>query len=326
MIARRVTRAACELGGGVEVAFPILEIGAGEGPHVVLLCGVHGDEMDTLAAVWRLLGLVGREPPRGRCTIVPATNALAMLERRRVASHDGHDLNRAFGQAPRGSPARGLADVVRGLTQGADIVLCLHQYETPAPTQAVFWALGDARVRQREWDCVRALDPPLVFWADPVRYPVYSQYVGTIESTLCAEGCPALLIETSSRLAEDELASLALAQGILRMWRWLADERPPPAPPFSGTILGGRRHLRHERHGLYISGGRAMPAPVAEGDRIGTVVEMPGLETVDVRSPIEGLLIQERASGYARAGEYLAVVGEIVEPRVFVEHTGLELR
>src|SRR5947209_7577025 len=67
--------------------------GRGEGPHLLITGGVHGDEFEPMAAVRRLLREIDPARLRGRITFVPVVNEPA-FERGRRTAEDGLDLAR----------------------------------------------------------------------------------------------------------------------------------------------------------------------------------------------------------------------------------------
>src|SRR6266705_6001981 len=112
---------------GLEV--PVVEVtGAGDGPRLVVLAGVHGCEYASMAAVRRWArGLEEREL-RGRVRAVPVLNMPAFRARTPfVVPDDGKNLNRCFPGNPSGTLAERLAHAAfTQLIAGADAVVDAH--------------------------------------------------------------------------------------------------------------------------------------------------------------------------------------------------------
>ncbi|MEX2560522.1 MAG: succinylglutamate desuccinylase/aspartoacylase family protein [Pirellulales bacterium] len=60
-------------------------IGRGDGPHLLITAGVHGDEFEPMLAVRRLIRELGRRIVRGRIRLVPVVNHAAFHLGRRTA-------------------------------------------------------------------------------------------------------------------------------------------------------------------------------------------------------------------------------------------------
>lgn len=90
------------------ITIPVLRIGAGPGPAVALIAGVHGDEWEGQAAILDLWHQLPDILQRGTVYLLPAVNAEASLAGTRLSPSDGGNLNRAF----LGEPARGYTESV----------------------------------------------------------------------------------------------------------------------------------------------------------------------------------------------------------------------
>ena len=100
-------------------------IGGGDGPHLLITAGVHGDEFEPMAAVRRLLRALDARQLRGRVTIVPVVNEPAFRRGARTAE-DGLDLARTCPGRPDGSITERVADALSQLIQSADYYIDLH--------------------------------------------------------------------------------------------------------------------------------------------------------------------------------------------------------
>ena len=109
---------------------PVVCIGSGPGPKVLLISGNHGDEYEGQVILMTLARELEPEGIRGRVIILPAANAPAVRTGRRTSPLDftgEGNLNRAFPGAADGSPTLMIADyIVRELLPRADIVFDLH--------------------------------------------------------------------------------------------------------------------------------------------------------------------------------------------------------
>ena len=116
-----------DLSGYGFIALPIVIIGNGDGPTVLLLAGSQGDEYEGQVALARLAQLLEPDAMVGRVIIVPMANAPAANAGLRNSPIDGFNLNRIYPGDVRGRPTAMIASYIENhLMSEADIVLDLH--------------------------------------------------------------------------------------------------------------------------------------------------------------------------------------------------------
>ncbi|MDR1124848.1 MAG: succinylglutamate desuccinylase/aspartoacylase family protein [Deltaproteobacteria bacterium] len=94
--------------------------GRQDGPTVMLLGGIHGDEPGAYASADLYADLV---PRRGNLIIVPRANFRAVLQGRRGP---GGDMNRKFSEVKSGDPEGQVVAVLKSLMAESDLLLTLH--------------------------------------------------------------------------------------------------------------------------------------------------------------------------------------------------------
>ena len=106
---------------------PITLIAHSEGPTIVLMAGVHGDEYEGQIALSRLASDLDPDHVRGRLIILPALNAPAARAGTRTSPIDQGNLNRAFPGDPAGTPTQMIAHYIETvLLPQADYLVDLH--------------------------------------------------------------------------------------------------------------------------------------------------------------------------------------------------------
>jgi N-alpha-acetyl-L-2,4-diaminobutyrate deacetylase len=106
---------------------PIVVIGHGRGPTLLLTGGNHGDEYEGPIALMKLARTLEPEAIQGRLILLPALNLPAVLAGTRVSPIDQVNMNRAFPGDPRGTPTLMIADYVRRrILPQADAVIDFH--------------------------------------------------------------------------------------------------------------------------------------------------------------------------------------------------------
>ncbi len=104
--------------------------GQGDGPHLLITGGVHGDEFEPIAAIRRLRLMLQQKAPelaslRGRITLVPVVNESAFLRGHRCGE-DGKDLARTCPGRPDGTLTEQTAHALSQLIHSADFYIDLH--------------------------------------------------------------------------------------------------------------------------------------------------------------------------------------------------------
>src|SRR6201987_3661476 len=137
---------------GVEV--PVVEVtGAGDGPRLTVLAGVHGCEYAPMAAVRRWTRALAQRELRGTVRAVPGLNLPSFCSRTPfVVPDDGKNLNRCFPGDPAGTLAQRLAyDTFTQLISGSDALVDAHTGDmVEALEPFALYDAGPAEARARE--------------------------------------------------------------------------------------------------------------------------------------------------------------------------------
>lgn len=96
-----------------------------DGPHLLILAGVHGDEYEPIAAAIRLINIVPEVLTYGRVTIVPVVNIPAFRRASRIGE-DGLDLARICPGNKKGTTSEIIAAEVSELISMSDYLIDLH--------------------------------------------------------------------------------------------------------------------------------------------------------------------------------------------------------
>jgi predicted deacylase len=96
-----------------------------EGPHLLILAGVHGDEYEPIAAAIKLISIVPEVLTHGLVTIVPIVNVPAFKRASRVGE-DGLNLARICPGNKTGTASEKIAAEVSELISISDYLIDLH--------------------------------------------------------------------------------------------------------------------------------------------------------------------------------------------------------
>ena len=109
------------------VPIPIATFKNGDGPKVLMLGGVHGDEYEGQVMAMKLMRSLRIENVRGQIIILNAANAPATYAGTRTSPLDDGNLNRAYPGNPRGTPTEEIAYFINEvLLPGVDYLLDFH--------------------------------------------------------------------------------------------------------------------------------------------------------------------------------------------------------
>lgn len=122
---------------------PISIFKNGEGPRVLLLGGVHGDEYEGQVLAMKLMRRLELSNVRGQIIIMNAANPPAVQSGTRTSPLDNGNLNRAYPGAARGTPTEEIAYFLNEvLLPGVDYLLDFHSGGAGnyvLPSAHVYW-------------------------------------------------------------------------------------------------------------------------------------------------------------------------------------------
>ena len=213
---------------GLEV--PVVELtGAGDGPRLTVLAGVHGCEYAPMAAVrqWTR-GLEEREL-RGRVVAVPVLNLPAFRARSPfVLPDDGKNLNRCFPGDPAGTLADRLAYATfTQLITGSDALIDVHAGDmVEALEPFALYDAGPAEARARELAAAYGLGYVIRQEPGPDR-----AVGGTTSAAAAAAGIPAIIAEAGGCGLVERASVDAHVRGLDRVLAALGMAGQPAAGP-----------------------------------------------------------------------------------------------
>ena len=189
---------------GTPVHLPVIvHRGSKPGPVMFLSAAMHGDEINSVEIVRRVLKLPALGELAGTLLAVPVVNVLAFLHQSRYLP-DRRDLNRSFPGSDSGSLAARLAHLfLKEVVGKADFGIDLHTGAIHRPNLPQIRAdLSNADNKR----LAKAFGAPLFLDSKPAE--------GTLRAYTTAHNIPAILYEACEALRFDETAIRIGVQGV----------------------------------------------------------------------------------------------------------------
>lgn len=302
-----VKRVSLDAGAGSHLEMVLAE-GAGEGPTLAILGGVHGDEPEGSLAIEILLAGLTRSSLMGTVRAVPVSNPGATEADSRVTPADGLNLAREFPGLPEGHPTQRLAYLItRHVISGADLLIDLHSagrdYVMP------YFAGFDA---SREWSATSAraaaaFGAPLIWEHNKVA-------PGRSISAAADLSVPAIYVEATGGGTVSGSTIDGLLAGLKRVMAEFGLLEPTEAASAPAAILrGGDGNVDESvtctTDGVCVT--RVAAGEIVEsGDAIVDIYQQ-GNVAEYVRAPRRGTVMMLRKNPRVVAGQAIAMLGPI---------------
>ena len=280
-----------------------------EGPVVFISAAVHGDEINGVEIIRRLLRMPQLKRLRGTLLAVPIVNIFGFHNRSRYLP-DRRDLNRSFPGSESGSLAARLAHVFMSeVVARADVGIDLHT----------------AAIHRDNLPQIRAdiTDPILEPLAKAYSAPVLLHSAapsGSLRGAAADIGIPIMVYEAGEALRFEEMAIQIGVRGILNVLRKLAMLAPSKRKPTKPTaVLRSSSWQRAPQSGILRSQ-TALGALVSKGETLGVVSDPSGDDEMALEAPYDGVVIGRTNLPLVFEGEALFHVGRTRQTSLLEQH------
>jgi predicted deacylase len=298
--AQRLSWSATELFEGVPVSTPVLVVnGALPGPTLCLSAAVHGDELNGIEIVRRVLHDIEADKLSGAIIGIPIVNVQGFRRGSRYLP-DRRDLNRYFPGNPNGSAAARIAhSFFNKVVSNCDALIDLHTGSFERAN------LPQIRADLRDPDVLtltQGLGSMVILHSTPA--------VGTLRYAATRAGIPAVTLEAGgpSQLELDEvkvgvkgIETLVYTLGMVKKRRLWGEPEP---------VYYRSSWVRANNGGILLSD-VGLGSTVRKGDILGTITDPMNNARSEVRSPYSGRII-----GMAR--------NQVVMPGFAAFHVGIQ--
>jgi predicted deacylase len=298
LLARSVARTA----DGADICLPVNILrGPRDGPRMVAIAGVHGDEYDGPAALLDVCDELDPGELAGTLVVVPIANPPAFRTGTRWNIADGQNLNRIFPGDADGSISHRLArSLVDEVIPGADFVLTVHGWTTGWLTVPYV----EYTTRHATTDAARAGAAAFgLSYLEPL-----DLLPGRLMSTVADMGIPGCEVEIGGEgitlPARAEIGRRGVL-GLLRHLGMIAGD--PEIPDVQRDVV--RHEIRAVVGGAFRRAAAIEPGqPISAAERVGTISGLNGEPLTDVVAPAGGIVACLRHALPVEPGDLLAVV------------------
>jgi predicted deacylase len=268
------------------------------GPVLFVSAAIHGDELNGVEIIRRLLKRKAMKSIRGTLLAVPIVNVHGFLNQSRYLP-DRRDLNRSFPGSAKGSIASRLAHLfIKEIVSKADFGIDLHTGALHRSNLPQIRAnLDDAATL----DIARVFGTPVIINSD-IRD-------GSLRACAFERGQPVLIYEAGEALRFDEISIRAGLRGILNVMRHIgmlpALKNPKLATP---VVAKSTSWVRAPDSGM-VSAKVKLGNSVQKGQKIAVITNPVGDVEEAVVAPFDGIVIGQSNLPLAHEGDALFNLG-----------------
>jgi predicted deacylase len=268
------------------------------GPVLFVSAAIHGDELNGVEIIRRLLKRNTLRSIRGTIIAIPIVNVHGFLDQSRYLP-DRRDLNRSFPGSAKGSIAARLASLfLREIVAKADVGIDLH---TGALHRSNLPQIRANLDDEQTLAIAKAFGAPVVIDSNTRD--------GSLRACAAKRGMPVLIYEAGEALRFDETGIRTGLRGILNVMR---NMRMLPAaktaPPIDPVVARSTRWVRASASGI-VTGKSKLGSTISEGQVLAVVSDPLGDEETKVIAPSDGIVIGRSNLPLAHEGDALFNLG-----------------
>lgn len=294
-----------------EVSVPVEVIRAKKpGPTMFISAAIHGDELNGIEIIRRLLQMKSFRLSKGTLIAVPIVNVYGMLNQTRYMP-DRRDLNRCFPGSPKGSLAGRLAhlfltEIVKKCEYGIDLHTgAIHRSNFPQ----VRADLGDPVTEQM---------------AQAFGVPVMINSVlrdGSLRETASQAGTKILLYEAGQALRFDELSIQSGLKGILNVMSHLGmtRKRRSKSKKVVPFVAYNSAWVRASSSGM-VRDRKRLGDHVEKGEVLAEICSPTGSFVTTLSAPKAGVIIGKQNIPLVQEGDAMFHVAYFDTPSEVAEH------
>ena len=278
----------------------IVERAKEDGPTVLLMAGLHGDEINGIEIVRRFLRKKLHKPTKGTIICLPVFNIFGFLNVKRELP-DGRDLNRSFPGSAKGSLASQFAyHFMKEIAPHCDYIIDFH---TGASQRNNFPQIRCVMSDPESMELARVFNPPFIINSSLIGKTIRESMIKMKKMVLLFEGGMANNIE--EMVVEEGLNGTKRLIAHLGMRNYKIDTSKEREP----VVLKESRWLRAPNSGMFqalVKNG----AQVDRGTILAVVTDPYGNFEKKIKSPISGYVICANESPVVFKGDAIIHIGK----------------
>ena len=274
--------------------------GKTDGPRLFISAAIHGDELNGVEIIRRILKTPRVNKLKGTLIAVPIVNVFGFLAHSRYLP-DRRDLNRSFPGNEKGSLTSQLAylfmkEVVLRCTHGIDLHTgAIHRSNLPQ----IRADLTDPMMEQ----LAKSFSAPLVLHSD--------LRDGSLRRAATDQQIPTMLYEAGEALRFDELAIRLGVRGIIRVMQTLGMfGKLPPSEKSNSVVSKSSYWVRAPTGGIFQSL-LHLGAKIKKGENVGIVTDPMGRTEMLVEAGDSGILIGRTSLPVVNQGDALFHIAKV---------------
>jgi len=272
------------------------------GPVLFVSAAIHGDELNGVEIIRRLLKRKALRSLRGTLIAVPIVNVHGFLDQSRYLP-DRRDLNRSFPGSARGSIAARLANLfIENIVHNSDYGIDLH---TGAVNRSNMPQIRANLDHDPTMEIAKAFGAPVVINSNILD--------GSLRACAAERGLPILIYEAGEALRFDETGIRAGIRGIMNVMRHIGMLPKAKKPQRAESVFTRSTHwVRAVTSGI-VTGKVSLGSSVARGQRLATISDPLGEDEENVVAPNDGIVIGRSNLPLAHEGDALFHIGYFEE-------------
>jgi predicted deacylase len=280
---------------GTSLSMPVKVVsGRRSGPVLFVSAAIHGDELNGVEIIRKLLKRKVLRSMRGTLIAVPVVNVHGFLDQSRYLP-DRRDLNRSFPGSPKGSIAARMANrFLTEIVEKANFGLDLHT----------------GAVNRSNLPQIRAnlTDPTTLELAKAFGAPVILNSTirdGSLRQCAAERGFPMLIYEAGEALRFDQISIRAGLRGVVRIMRHIGMLPPNSSrPSIVPVIADSTSWVRAPASGI-VSRRVSLGTRVVAGQSLASIGDPLGDSEVPVVAQFDGIVIGQSNLPLAHEGDAL---------------------
>lgn len=266
------------------------------GPVLLLTAGVHGDELNGVETIRRMIAERSIIPERGSVIAVPIVNIYGFLNNNRYLP-DGRDLNRCFPGNKNGSLASRIAYILmKNICSKADLGVDFH---TGGPNINFPQVRCDTSIN-RNLELARALGAPLI---------VNSRLRdGSFRQAAWEGGKTIIVFESGESMRMDENSITTGINCVKRLMNYLKMKDDPTLTDTNSVLVNKSSWIRAGYSGMFRSysdlGGK-----VKKNEKLASITDPFGETEYAIKSRFSGYILSIRSHPIVNRGDALINIG-----------------